>query len=215
AQEIGLPAAPNQPASEIYTLLADASRDYPAIWIVARGFSDWPNYGVTEAWLDGNMQQIINTNADGLRIQQYRPWTPNLAEVPTESPLATFDEIVQLHHVEIIAPPQPTGEWVILTYWQPLATTQTPLKVFVHLVSESNPPSGIVAQDDHEPQLGRLSSLSWQVGDVYRDVFTLRGVSNLAEGDYHLAIGLYEPVTGERILTTTGEDHARVNVTLP
>ncbi|HLU10816.1 MAG TPA: hypothetical protein VK003_14190, partial [Oceanobacillus sp.] len=54
------------------------------------------------------------------------------------------------------------------------------------------------SQDDQYPQDGRISTTSWEVATLYRDVFTLP-VQSIPAGEYTLTIGLYDPDTNERL----------------
>lgn len=203
ADERALPERPEQPAADIEQALTEASQQYDSLWLAAQGFTDWPNYGVVENWLDSNMQQVINTNADGLRIQQYRPYA--VTEALSDSPLATFDEVVTLADVQPLTI-QPTGELVVAVYWQPQKTTDAPYKAFVQLVGAINPATNtpVWSQDDHEPQHGRTPTTTWQPDTLIRDVFVLPDVTTLPDGDYSLHIGLYHTETGERLMLDDG-----------
>ncbi len=208
ADERALPAAPNQPTVEIHTQLAQVSAEYDAVWLAAQGFTDWASYGVVEAWMDAHMQRVIDTNAAGLRAQQYRPWDVAAGEIRVQAPLTTFADTAALADVRVFTPPQPTGELVVWVYWHPLEQTETPLKAFVHLTGDINPTTNtpLWSQDDHEPQHGRAATTTWQPGTLYRDVFVLPGVDGVPGADYTLTLGLYQPDTGERLLTATGDD---------
>lgn len=201
ADERALPATPEQPADEIHRELTEASSNYDAIWLVAQGFTDWPNYGVVETWLDEKMQRVIDTNADGLRVQQYRSWDVDLT---INTPLTQFGDVVELVDITVFDQPQPTGERLVWLYWHPLRQTETRLKAFVHLVGPVNPATGTLlwSQDDHDPQLGRATTTDWQPGTIYRDVFTLPNAANLPTGDYQLVTGFYDPETSQRLSVT-------------
>lgn len=218
ADERALPAQPNQPAAEIEQVLETASTDYAALWLAAQGFTDWQNYGVVERWLDANMQRVIDTHANGLRIQQYRRWQVDPTEIPALQAPATFTDAAQLLGARVFTAPQPSGELVVWAYWQPLRQTPTPLKTFVHLVGGINPQTGapLWAQDDHEPQnIGGITQ-HWQTDTVYRDVFTLSNVSSIPAGTYNLLIGMYDAQSGTRVPLADGSDAFLIgSVTLP
>ena len=133
-------------------------------------------------------------------------------------PLTTFSDVVTLIDAHVVTPPQPTGELTVWAYWQPLRQTDVPLKAFVHLIGPVNPDTStpLWSQHDHEPQNGRISTATWQPDARYRDVFHLPGVASVPAGDYTLAIGLYDPNTGERLLTADGTDSYTIQtITLP
>lgn len=201
ADERALPADPTQPAAEIESELAQVSDRYDSLWIAAQGFTDWQNYGVLENWLDQNMLRIIDTRTDGLRIQQYIQPEATAQDTP---PLAVFNQAAALVDMNIITPPQPTGELTVHLRWTPQSTTLNPLTVFVHLIDANT--GELVAQDDHPPQHGRITTITWDSTQTYADAHHLPNVSALPAGSYQLAIGLYEPQTGDRLTTATGQD---------
>jgi hypothetical protein len=69
-----------------------------------------------------------------------------------------------------------------------------------------NPVTGtpLWTQDDQFPQDERISSESWS--EVFRDVYMLP-LNSIPGGEYSLLVGLYDPLTGERVLLEDGSDH--------
>lgn len=205
ARDIGLPEHPNQPNPDIIKTLEEASQQYDSLYIVANAISDWQNADTVEDWATANMQLVRYSNASGLGIRQYKNWEIDFSD--NTPPIAVFKDTVALIDIEIFDKPLPTGEIVVWLYWQPLASTQTPLKSFIHLVGNLNPETGspLWAQDDQFPQDGRLDSASWVSDEVYRDVYYL-SVDDLPEGDYQLFAGWYDPQTNTRVNTVNGDD---------
>jgi hypothetical protein len=152
---------------------------------------------------------------EGLRIEQYMPWEVRVGEDVT-APQANFANMVELVGVNLIMPPEPTGELTVWAYWHPLRTSDTPLKVFVHLLGATNAATGspLWTQDDQFPQDGRISTTNWALRGIYRDVYTLP-VSSVPTGDYQLVIGFYDPETGERLPVNGGDSYAIQSVQLP
>jgi 4-amino-4-deoxy-L-arabinose transferase-like glycosyltransferase len=190
-----LPANPQQSQAEIDQLLTERSEHYPALWYVAQPL-DWPNAEDAENWLKANMQQMRNTSADGLRVQEFMPWAVPPSEIEAV-PLATFGDMAEL--VGAQSSVEPTGKLTVWLYWRALKTSDTPLKVFVHLGHGSD----IAAQDDHYPQYGRISTNSWQAGAVYRDVYAIPLPPVLAEGE--LSVGFYDPESNRRLPVGDGD----------
>lgn len=81
--------------------------------------------------------------------------------------------------------------------WQSVAPLTEAFTAFVHL---QGPDGAIVAQDDHAPRHGFWPTTSWRPGVAVDDDFTLTAPATLAPGEYHLLIGWYNPVSGERVL---------------
>jgi len=64
----------------------------------------------------------------------------------------------------------PSGQVNVTVYWKPLAQTENPLQVFVHLVDSQGV---IVAQRDSYPGLGNAVTTTWQVGQVFADTYRI------------------------------------------
>jgi len=212
ALDIGLPDNFDQPAAEIRQVLAQRAAMHRSLWIVARTFRDWPNYGIVEAWVEEHLQLVRQTVIDDLPVRQYMRWEVVPDEIGS-TPLATLAPTVDLAGAKLFLPAEPTGEITLWLYWRPRQRSKTPLKVFVHVLGDINPATGtpLWAQSDYEPQQGRVHTDSWAVGTVYRDVYTLT-VRDLPAGDYHIVAGLYDPLTNTRVLTADGQDSIPIGV---
>jgi 4-amino-4-deoxy-L-arabinose transferase-like glycosyltransferase len=102
------------------------------------------------------------------------------------------------------APRQVAAGEVLSTvlYWQPLAPVDRYYNVFVHVEVEGE---AIWGQSDEAPACGAESTKKWQPGEVVIDGHTLRIDSSTPPGRYPLLVGLYDPMTGERV-SVTGQD---------
>jgi hypothetical protein len=205
ATDIGLPANPQETREAIADTLSKSRDDYRSIWAVGRTFSDWQNAGIVEQWLNDNMQRVHNTSAADLPIEQFMRWEVSPDEIGS-TPLATFQGVATLMGARIFTPPEPTGELVVWLYWQPIAQTQKPLKVFAHLLGATNPATGtpLWTQDDHFPQNGRISTDHWDAEMLYRDVYTLPA-TDIPGGEYQVEVGFYDPDTNQRVKVDGGD----------
>ncbi|MEO8611631.1 MAG: glycosyltransferase family 39 protein [Chloroflexota bacterium] len=211
ALNIALPSYPSQSRDDIQARLQEYTIGRKSVWLMGQTFPDWPNYGVVEGWMNDHFQSVLKTQVSGLHVEQFMPWTVSDDEVET-IPLTTFGNVVDLMGVDVLYPPEVTRDLTVLLYWRAKNQSDAPLKVFVHL--GDNP---ILAQDDHFPQDGFISTDHWQVGTVYRDVYHLPLTTPLPAG-YELDIGFYNPDSGERITTNDGQDsyqHGVMRLILP
>ncbi len=194
ALDIALPAEPQQPPEEIHAILADYSDRYRSIWLVGQTFPDWPNVGIVEEWVKGNMQTVLDTTADGLHIRHYLPW--EVSENELNIAPATDFGIAELVGYQAEMPPTRDGDLIIQLVWKPVETTSTPLKIFVHLtLGENGPP---ISQDDQFPQDDRGQTSDWPPNYLLRDIYDLP-LRNVPAGEYHLIVGFYDPASGERL----------------
>jgi hypothetical protein len=114
----------------------------------------------------------------------------------TERCDSTLGERVELLGYDV-KPVVKAGDDMDLTlYWRAQQQMETSYKVFVHLYDAEGE---IVAQQDRVPGLGARPTTDWQEGEVLADRYSLRVPPDLAPGSYRLAVGLYDPQTGERL----------------
>ncbi len=218
ADFVRLPANPNQSAAEITSTLDTAMRHLGAndsLWIVAQPPPLWENRAVVDEWLTSNMQLVRSTVVDDLLAREFRPWTVNSAEISL-TPLAEFPQIAELAGT-IILPPDPTNTLTVWVYWRALDQTAEPLKAFVHLTGSINPATNtpLWSQDDHFPPNIGQNTANWIINTVYRDIFVLP-LEGVTAGEYSIEVGLYDPITSERILTTDQRSSVTVqSITLP
>jgi hypothetical protein len=107
-------------------------------------------------------------------------------------------------------PARPGQPLTVTLYWQALQETEEDYTVFVHLV---DPQTGqIVAQIDEGPVQGTYPTSLWMTGEVIRDAHTI-SLPAIPPGTYTLRIGLYTPLTGQR-LTVDGTGSLSVPVTV-
>ncbi len=90
---------------------------------------------------------------------------------------------------------QLTIDW----YWQRGDPIDHPHVVFNHLVDAQGQ---IVAQQDSRPQAGQPLMTCWQPGEIYADRHVLELPADLPAGAYRLQMGLYNGVTGQRVLVS-------------
>jgi hypothetical protein len=127
---------------------------------------------------------------------------------------ATFGDAITLLGYEIV----PAGDHQLLLnlVWQAKQVSTVNWTVFVHLRdSEDN----LVAQQDGQPRGGSYPTTVWDINEVVHDPHVLTLPQTLPQGEYELALGLYQPETGERLRITDNKgevvgDSLKVKITL-
>jgi 4-amino-4-deoxy-L-arabinose transferase-like glycosyltransferase len=110
---------------------------------------------------------------------------------------ASLERLVKLVGYDLAdARVAPGGALDLVLYWQPAETTGERLTVFVHLLDEQGV---IVGQSDGEPAGGSRPTSSWLPGEFITDRHSVRVHEDALLGNATLAVGLYDPVTGQRI----------------
>lgn len=142
----------------------------------------------------------------GLLIPTYAPpRAPSPAELRQAQPLdAAIGGVARVLGHQSFPSRVKAGEVLEITvYWQPLARTDRPYTVFVHLV---HPEVGSLAQVDLFPGAGNWATTVWDVDRAFVDVYRLQ-LPQTAEPlqDAFIVLGLYDLGTMQR-LPVTGAD---------
>jgi hypothetical protein len=112
------------------------------------------------------------------------------------------DARIQLWGYDLGQSPYRPGERIKLTtYWRATGTLGTDYTVFVHLLGPDNPATGgpLWAQDDSEPCRRGYPTTTWATHETVIDAYALEIPENAPEGEYRIAIGLYEWQTMQRL----------------
>ncbi len=207
ADDIGLPYNHLETEANIIAQLEDANDNYESIWLVANAPHEWDNGTTAPNWLSANLQLVRETNIPNLPIRQFRTWEVNDIEYD-DTALATFEDLIELVGIDIAPTIDPTGEQMLLLYFEPLAQSEMNLKLFVHLIGDINPETNtpLWSQHDQFPQSGRIQSTTWTIGEVYREWIELP-LDKVTAGTYTIHVGFYNPETGDRWFTVEGIDH--------
>ena len=94
------------------------------------------------------------------------------------------------------------GDDLLLTLvWSSLRPVEYDYHVFVHLLNGSNDK---VAQRDGQPVQWLRPTSTWQPGEEIIDRYGLMLPDDLPLGAYSVAVGLYDPVSGQRLPVSAG-----------
>jgi len=94
-----------------------------------------------------------------------------------------------------LATDRATNRVRVTLYWQSIAPSAEEYTVFVHLLDASGT---IVAQRDAPPRDGAYPTSIWTPGEIIKDEYELQIPAN-ARAPFSLAIGMYSPVTQQRL----------------
>ncbi len=121
-------------------------------------------------------------------------------------PISTFQNgAIQLGSAKLDYQPDKAKLGVNLS-WYTDGSAKGDYKVFVHLYGDKNKPP--VAQLDMRPGNGTLPPGNWLPG-VLHDTITV-DLNGVGAGTYQVAIGMYDPVTFERLQPTGGDEQGRL-----
>ncbi|MBP7590051.1 MAG: hypothetical protein KBA85_00495 [Chloroflexi bacterium] len=132
-----------------------------------------------------------------------RLFTAPVTDVAVE---AIFSDVAALLGVSFAPSPPiplaPSAPLDVTLVWRAEGETLISYRVFVHLIDEAGQ---IIAQSDGEPANWRRPTTGWLPGEVVVDEHRLALPEGVGNGRFALRIGLYDPETGQRLPTQTGE----------
>jgi hypothetical protein len=106
-----------------------------------------------------------------------------------------------------------SGTFALTLYWQSGETPNTTYTVFTHLLNASGQ---VIAQNDSPPDNGNRPTTGWVKGEYIVDKhvleFNVQGQNYT--GPATLEVGLYDPLTGQRVLLSNSADHVLLPVSV-
>jgi hypothetical protein len=116
-------------------------------------------------------------------------------------PVTESNGWIRLDGYAVTAETRP-GEAILLTLlWQDLAAVDENYQVFVHLLDDQG---NKIAQADGQPVQWLRPTSTWQPGERIADRYGLLLPDTLPGGEYSIAVGLYHPLTGQRLPVSAG-----------
>jgi uncharacterized membrane protein len=160
-----------------------------------------------EGWLDTHAYKALDSWHGNVRLVLYAvpkrtPYTPDRTlGVPLGS-AETGDEITLLGY-SLLEGRLAAGEIAQTTlFWRADRIPSQRYKVFLHLLDLGNQ---IVGQRDTEPGSGVRPTTLWEAGEIVVDNYGVPIHPATPPGSVRLEVGIYDPVTGQRLTTTEGE----------
>jgi hypothetical protein len=148
----------------------------------------------------GSLDEWVNLPTPLTIIGRERSYTMPDAQHASES---VFGGIAKLVGYDLDDGASARSDISLTLYWQALGTIDKEYAVFIHLLNEQNV---ILAQHDGPPASGDAPTSSWLAGEFIKDDHLLPVELPLLPGRYRIVVGIYEPDTGHRLTTSTGDD---------
>jgi 4-amino-4-deoxy-L-arabinose transferase-like glycosyltransferase len=124
---------------------------------------------------------------------------------------AAFQQGIILSGYDLATTRFQPGEAIPLTlYWQSAGDIGQRYKVFTHIIGDVyniNSDNFLWGQQDNEPQNGRRPTTTWRAGELIVDSYAIPLDAQAPPGVYQIEVGLYDPLTGQRLLLSDGRDH--------
>lgn len=120
---------------------------------------------------------------------------------PALSPVTDDNGWIRLRGYALTPNAEPGGHILLTLLWQSLQPVETNYQVFVHLLDDAG---NKLLQRDGQPVLWLRPTSTWTPGEEIADRYGLLLPATLPAGSYTLAVGLYDPVTGQRLAVSAG-----------
>jgi len=177
-----------------------AARNHRRLWFVLYKGTYTYNYDL-KAWLDGHLYPAF---AEWQKDTLYAMYvSPNEDLSWTQLGGVHFAGSIELMKAAFTPQARPGGEVAVELQWRAVARPDRDYKVFVHLYA---PDGRLVTQHDAMPMNELRPTSTWQPGEEIADRHGLPLPLD-APAKLQLAVGLYDPASGERLRLDGGEDH--------
>lgn len=120
---------------------------------------------------------------------------------PATAPLTEAEEWIRLQGYGLTAEVEPGNAIALVLRWQSIRAVAKDYHVFVHLLDSRGEK---IAQRDGQPVQWMRPTSSWQPGEEILDHYGFLLPGDAIPGDYHIAVGFYDPVTGQRLPVSAG-----------
>jgi hypothetical protein len=140
--------------------------------------------------------QVVLTHVQ--TTQRARQFTPPALPEHFEAVGAHFGAYARLLGYALKAPDavSPGATLELALYWQALQPSTQRYSVFVHLIDAQD---RIFGQHDQEPGGGQFPTTSWVSGEYLVDAYQVPVHPDTPPGTYRLEVGLYDPLSGQRL----------------
>jgi hypothetical protein len=182
---------------ESTALLERASDSHDRLWLITEGSLPGDPANGVGRWLG---EQGAVGEAISLEDLIAAPYTFPGADAETIRLDATFGGNIRLDSAVFY---QQGGSVSVILGWSGVRAIETDYKVFVHLLAADG---FLLAQHDGSPQGGYAPASSWIPGQTVSDGHSLSLPLDLPPGRYQLVVGLYDPLSGERLAVNGGGD---------
>jgi hypothetical protein len=186
---------------------------YPRLWVVPDSSppeeSGWERTLRTEQFL---LQETRLPDSDGSRLALYasakiNPLVENGLGTIFGDPALAKQGIndsngwIRLNGYALTPKSSPGGAILLALRWQSMRPVSYDYHVFVHLLDAQGEK---IAQRDGQPVQWLRPISSWQPGEEIVDHYGLLLPADLPTGEYTIAVGLYDPVSGQRLPISAG-----------
>lgn len=199
---------------------ASLRENYDRLWIVAgMHTADQSGWETEFRAQDFLLYDFRATNGDESRLVLYASsQTQSLQEAGLGTIFGDPDEAgnisaengwIRLSGYGLLPETSPGSELLLALRWETLQTVDEDYHVFVHLLNQEG---SRLAQRDGQPVQWTRPTSTWQPGEEIIDRYGLLLSPDLPHGDYTIAVGLYEPESGQRLPVSAGPSSYAIEI---
>ncbi|MEM7347643.1 MAG: hypothetical protein AAF485_25700, partial [Chloroflexota bacterium] len=195
---LGLNSGGSPLPQDITQRLDDLTKNHEKVWWLPNWLP--PHESGVEQTLLANGYRAYDNDFSGQRLALFG-FPAHLGSQVSENQL--FDEKISLQEAVL---PQKTSPKTILPLrlsWQAKKPINENYHIFIHLVDREGQ---ALAQTDGQPVYWVRPTSTWEVDETIVDRHALWIPESINPGQYQIFVGLYQPETGQRLQTDTGED---------
>jgi hypothetical protein len=184
------------------TMLTRFSEWHPRVWLITEAVTAGDPANQADRWLAEH--GFVGTEAwiGGYRIVPYTFSAET--ELPVPANVVLGDDVVMLAGYDYEVVERGDARWLnVWLRWEALTPPETDYTAFVHLIG---PDGQVAAQHDGPPVGGYAPTSGWTPGSPVDDRHAVMLPRDMAPGAYRLQVGLYHPLTGERLPVSGGSD---------
>jgi 4-amino-4-deoxy-L-arabinose transferase-like glycosyltransferase len=194
-----IPRGPVTSLTEATEELQNVFEDHARVWLIPAAPGDWPVSHQVEPWLDRHSARLDQTFFRIVHIGLYE--SPAAFFDAMEPQTAVFADGLHLTGFRLGDGESPmaleAGEAIPLTLvWYAEDSPTKAYTVFTHLVDSDGTLWG---QWDNPPVWGTYPTIGWATGETVFDQYLIPVEEDAPPGEYHLLVGLYDPISGDRL----------------
>lgn len=215
-----LPAGFPVDVSSTEAALRSLSETSERMWLQPNRYDQWDADGMVEKWMDWNSFKVAEESFGSLRLALYLPvgsyqqkLTPVEAELgdrirlvgytleaETEAQSRGVCDPLQFPDTVLLEP----GDRLNLTLlWEASFRIPQDYTVSVHVYDEKEQ---IWGQKDSPPVNGSYPTSIWSPNEKILDRYEIQVDPEAPLGKYRIAVIMYDPITGDRLKSTAGEE---------
>ena len=187
---------PGQPFRDSYGLLIEAQAMPGQAKLLLDVYPAQRPDDALPAEIDGTPVDVLVLTTFKIALQEMVEYSP------TNDADATFGQQARLLGYDSPEAAEVGQPHTVTLYWEALEPDGNDYTVFVHLLDGSGQ---LAAQADSPPQENGYPTSIWDSGEQILDPHTLALPDDLAPGRYRLVVGLYSPITGQRLPALRGD----------